>query len=56
MLVCGTYISWLKQFKRWKVPTVVGSIEVVGILTCCALLHLVCDLKTAQVNVQYSLF
>ena len=35
--------------------TVVGSIMVVGALTHCALLHLVCDLKAALMNVQCSL-
>ena len=33
----------------------VGSIVVVGVLTCCALLHSMCDLKATQVTVQYSL-
>ena len=33
----------------------VGSIEVVGVLTCCALLHFMCDLKAAQINMQCSL-
>ena len=33
----------------------VGSIVVVGTLTCCALLHPVCDLKAAQKNVLYNL-
>ena len=41
MLVCGIYIMW-------KVPSVVGSIMVVGVLTCSALLHSKCDLKTAD--------
>ena len=35
--------------------TVVVTIMVVGILTCCALLHSVCDLKAAQIYVQYHL-
>ena len=30
------------------VQAVVGSIAVVGMLTCCALLHSVCDLKVAD--------
>ena len=33
----------------------VGSIVVVGTLTCCALLHSLCDLKEAQMNIQHSL-
>ena len=28
---------------------------VVGVLTCCALLYFVCDLKAVQLNVQLSL-
>ena len=32
---------------------VVGNIVVVGALTCCALLHSMCDLKVAQMNVLY---
>ena len=39
MLVLDAYTTWLKQFKLWKVPNVVGSIVVVSVLTCCALLH-----------------
>ena len=31
-----------------------GSIMVVGVLTCCALLHSLCDLKAAQMNMQCS--
>ena len=30
----------------------VNSIVVVGALTCCGLLHVICDLKAAQMNVQ----
>ena len=33
----------------------VGSIVVVGVLTRRALLHTVCDLKAAQMNVQHNL-
>ena len=33
----------------------VGSIMVVGVLTCCTLLHSLCDLKAAQLNDQHSL-
>ena len=52
--VCNEYIIWTKQFKPWKVPTVVDSIVVVGVLTCCALLHSMCNLKATQMNVLYS--
>ena len=55
VLVCGVYIIWPNQFKPWKVPTVVGSIVVVGALTCCALLHSMCDLKVTQMNMQHSI-
>ena len=34
---------------------ILGSIMVVGVLTRCALLHSVCDLKAAQMNVWRSL-
>ena len=37
------------------VQAVVGSIMIIGALTCSALLHSVCDLKSAQMNGQYSL-
>ena len=36
VLLCNVYITWAKQFKLWKAPTVV---MVVGVLTCYALLH-----------------
>ena len=52
-IVCSAYISWPKQFKLWKVLTMVGSILVVGMLTCCALLHSMCELKAAQLNMQH---
>ena len=52
MLVCGMR---LKQFKLWKVLAVVGSIMVVDVLTCHALLRSICDLKAAQMNMQHSL-
>ena len=38
-----------------KVTTMVGSIVVTGVLTGCALLHSVCDLKAEHINVQCSL-
>ena len=37
------------------VQDAVGSIVVVGALTCCALLHSICDLKATQMNVPHSL-
>ena len=42
---------WLKLFKLWKVPAMVGSVVLVNALTHCALLHSVCDLKAAQMKV-----
>ena len=42
MLVCSVFITWPKP---WKVPTVVGSNVVIGVLTLCTLLHCVCNLK-----------
>ena len=48
-------ITYPKQFKLWQVPAVFSSIVVVGALTHCALLHSVCDLKAAQMNMQSSL-
>ena len=47
-------IIWPKQFKLWQLPTVVGSIVLLGVLTHCILLHSMCDLKPAQMNVQLS--
>ena len=55
VLSYGTYITWLKQFKLWKKPTVVSSIVVVGALTCCVLPHSVSDLTATQMNIQHSL-
>ena len=52
MQVSSTYIMWLKLFKPFKVPTMIGSIVVVGVLTRCALLHSTCDLKAIRSNVQ----
>ena len=37
-----------------EVQTMVGSVVVIGVLTC-VLLHFVCDLKVANVNIQNSL-
>ena len=41
-----------KQFKPWKLPAVVGSIVVVGVLTRRALLTPLCYLKAGQMNIQ----
>ena len=49
-LVCSVYIMWLKQFKLRKVPVVVGSIVVDGVLTCCALFHSMYPFKTIQIG------
>ena len=43
------------QFKPWKTNTLVGSIVIVGTLTCCTLLNSVCGLKVAKMNLQSSL-
>ena len=40
---------------RTGVSTVVGSIMVVSVLTRCALIDSMCDLKDAQMNMQYRL-
>ena len=37
------------------IQTVMGSIVIVGVLTHCALLHFVYDLRAEQMNVQCSL-
>ena len=44
-----------KSFQDMEVSAVVGSIVVVGVLTHCALLHSMYDLKVIQMNVQCSL-
>ena len=46
------YITWLKLF---KLPTVVASIMVVTVLTCCTLLPTMYDWKATQINVRHSL-
>ena len=51
MTICNGDITWLKQFKPWKVPTMVGDIVVVGALTC-ALVHSMFYLKATQMNMQ----
>ena len=52
MQVWGAHITWPKPFKRWKVSAVVGSIVAVGVLTRCALLDSLYDLKAAWMNVR----
>ena len=47
----GIYITWLKQLKLCKVPALVGSIMVIGVIIHCALLHSLYDLKAVQMNV-----
>ena len=51
----NTYITWLKQFKSRKVPSVVISIMLLDVLTQCTLLHSACDLEATEMNVQHSL-
>ena len=51
---CQLYITWLKQLKPYKITTGFGSIMVVGVLTHCALIHSVCNLKATQMNEQCS--
>ena len=46
------YITRSKQFKPWRVSAEVGSTVVVSTRTRRALLHFVCDLKVAKMNVQ----
>ena len=48
------YITWPKKLKLLKVTNVMCNIEVVGVLTCCALLQEVCYLKAALMNVVQS--
>ena len=38
-----------------QVPAVTGNVAIVGALTCCVLLHSLCDLKPGQRNVQQGL-
>ena len=44
---------WYMQYKLWKVVMVCSKV-VDGVLTCYALLHFVCDLKAAQMNMEHS--
>ena len=41
---------------KWKEPTVVDSVVVVGTLTCYALLDSACDLKAAQMKGTYCIW
>ena len=43
--------SWLKQYKPWRVPDIVGSFMVIGVLIYCVFFHWVCDLKATQMTV-----
>ena len=45
----------MKQFKSWKVLSVIGSTVVVGALIPYALLHSMCYLKVKQMNMQHCL-
>ena len=45
----------IKAVETWNVATIVDSIVIAGVLTRCALLHSVCDMKATQINVQCSL-
>ena len=55
VLVCGMYIMWLNQFKSLKWFIIRGCSMVVGVRSCCALLHTLCNLKATQMNVQCSI-
>ena len=58
-ILVHTSLPWIchvtKHFKMWKVLAVVGSIMVIDVLSNCALLHTMCDLKATQMNIQCSL-
>ena len=53
--VCSAYIMWPKQSNPWQALPVIGGIVVVSALTRCTLLHAVCDLKIAQMNLKRNL-
>ena len=53
-LQCVYYVTEVVQVMEGT-RVVVGSIVVVGVPTCCALLHFMCNLKATQMNVQHSL-
>ena len=55
MLVSSMHIMQPKQFKSQKLSAMIGSIMVVGAVTCCVFLHSMCNLKATKMNVQYSL-
>ena len=42
MLICSIYITMFNQFKPWNISAVVGSVVVVGGMTC--------DLKAVQMS------
>ena len=48
----AVYITRPNQFKRWKVSAFVDRKMVLSALILCMLLHSVCDLKAAQMNVE----
>ena len=50
VIVRNMYIIWQKQFKLWKIPVMIGSIMVVVMLICYALLHFMWDLKAIKMN------
>ena len=52
---CNILLSELEHFKLGKVRTVVGSIVVIGALTCCELLHSMSEMKATKKNGQYGL-
>ena len=54
-LVCGTIYHLTKAVQVIVGIHVVGSVMVVGVLTCCTLFYSVSDLKAVQMNMQYSL-
>ena len=56
VIIGSPYITSQKQWKWFSVDVFIGSVMVVGVLTRCALLHFVCDLKSQQINVYWSLF
>ena len=48
------HVCHMTKAIQWKIPAMVGSIVVVGTLTC-DLLHYVCDSKATQMKVQHYL-
>ena len=43
------------KLMEFKQPAIVNRIVVIGALIYCALLHSICDLKAAHMNIQHSL-